>query len=131
MKLLLRARGSGKFYQILIIASGGVVIKHELHFHVDAACCIHLHVACTMTMRCVLITMISFLFYFVCHYVDYLRASPLWFMCVCAHGRLIVCLVHEPCLSIRVFVRVYVSQHTYMSICCPVTPPPLHQSPRR
>lgn len=46
-------------------------------------CCvrIHSHLACTLTMCYVLITMICFLFF--CHYIDYLFVSVFFFCCVC------------------------------------------------
>lgn len=48
-------------------------------------CCvrIHSHLACTLTMCYVLITMICFLFLFFCHYIDYLFVSVCFFCCVC------------------------------------------------
>lgn len=44
--------------------------------------CIHSHLACTLTMCYVLITMICFLFLFFCHYIDYLFVSVFFLLSV-------------------------------------------------
>lgn len=70
----------------------------------------------------------DFVFLFFCHYIDYLCLSCVTVVvCVCAHGRLFLCVcllcLHCTCLSVHLYVLLHPAPPTQCSLLAHPAPP--------